>query len=88
MLNPRMKNRHGFLKSSLFRFFEIDNNTPIIIAPIKNLAAVMAPGSISFATMAPKIYETDTHKEKRSIAPCPQISDVSNDIFFIKSSLT
>ena len=35
--------------------FEINNNAPIIIAPIKNLAAVMAPGSISFATMAPKI---------------------------------
>ena len=55
MLNPRMRNRDGFLKSSLFRFFEINNNAPIIIAPIKNLAAVMAPGSTSFATMAPKI---------------------------------
>lgn len=55
MLNPRMRNRHGFLKSPLFRFFEINNNAPIIIAPIKNLATVMAPGSISFATMAPKI---------------------------------
>ena len=55
MLDPRMRNRHGFLKSSFFKFFEINNNVPIKIAPIKNLAAVMAPGSISFATMAPKI---------------------------------
>ena len=85
MLNPRMKNRHGFLKSSFLRFFEINSNIPITIAPIKNLAAVMAPGSISFATMAPKMYDTDTQREKRSIAPCPQTSDVSIDIFFIKS---
>ena len=55
MLDPRMRNRHGFLKSSFFKFFEINNNVPITLAPIKNLAAVMAPGSISFATMAPKI---------------------------------
>ena len=55
MLDPRMRNRHGFLKSSLFRFFEINNNVPMTVAPIKNLAAVIAPGSISFATMAPKI---------------------------------
>ena len=85
MLNPRMRNRHGFLKSSFFSFFEIYNNVPITIAPIKNLAAVMAPGSISFATMAPKMYDTDTQREKRSIAPCPQTSDVSTDIFFFKS---
>ena len=50
-----MKNRHGFLKSSFLRFFEMNNNNPITTAPIKNLAAVMAPGSISFATRAPKI---------------------------------
>ena len=55
MLDPRMRNRDGFLKSFFFRFFEIINNVPITLAPIKNLAAVMAPGSISFATMAPKI---------------------------------
>ena len=55
MLNPRMRNRHGFLKSSFFRLFEIYNNVPITLAPIKNLAAVMAPGSISFATIAPKM---------------------------------
>ena len=55
MVNPRTKNRHGFLKSSFLSFFEQNNNVPIIIAPIKNLAAVIAPGSISFATQAPKI---------------------------------
>ena len=55
MLSPRTKNRHGFLKSSFLRFFEKNNNVPITIAPIKNLAAVMAPGSISFATRDPKI---------------------------------
>ena len=85
MLDPRMRNRHGFLKSSFFRFFEINKIVPITLAPIKNLAAVIAPGSISFATIAPKIYDTDTHNEKRSIAPCPQTSDFSTDIFFIKS---
>ena len=55
MLSPRTKNLNGFLKSSFLRFFEKNNNVPIIIAPIKNLAAVMAPGSISFATIAPKM---------------------------------
>ena len=55
MLNPRTKNRHGFLKFSFFSFCEKNNNVPIIIAPIKNLAAVIAPGSISFVTKAPKI---------------------------------
>ena len=55
MLNPSIKNRHGFLKSSFLRFFEINSKVPITIAPIKNLAAVMAPGSMSFATMAPKM---------------------------------
>ena len=55
MLRPRTKNRPGFLKSTFLRFFEKNNIVPITIAPIKNLAAVMAPGSISFATRAPKI---------------------------------
>ena len=55
MVDPRMRNRHGFLKSSYFRFFEIYNNDPNTLAPIKNLAAVIASGSISFATIAPKI---------------------------------
>ena len=55
MLSPRTKKRHGFLKSFLLRFFEKNNNVPITTAPIKNLAAVMAAGSISFATTAPKM---------------------------------
>lgn len=55
MLKPRIKNRQGFLKFLLFRLLEKNNNAPMTIAPIKNLAAVMAPGSISFATRAPKI---------------------------------
>ena len=55
MLKPRIKNRQGFLKFLLFRLLEKNNNVTMTIAPIKNLAAVMAPGSISFATRAPKI---------------------------------
>ena len=55
MLKPRIKNRQGFLKFFRFSVLEKNNNAPMTIAPIKNLAAVIAPGSISFATRAPKM---------------------------------